>query len=353
MNDFVYVVLAMAAITTLAAGISLTIEPRRLINGLLINIALACDIFCGGTLVIATGKNWLIYPALAVFGVIVILIVLFFALHLVWLIWNAIIVWRKESHSLANMLTLLLAVAIVIVDVFGVFGQRFLPTFIYEAISSMIALGTAYLLFTLWNFLTVLVAYNLRRPLHNQDFLIVLGAGLIDGHKVSRLLGARIDVAIAYYQKQRIKGRPLPRIIFSGGQGGDEQLSEGAAMRQYALDHGIPEEATLLEDRSRTTLENMQFSARIINDLVPDGQYRAQFCTNNYHLFRAGLFAKEAGLNANGMGAHTAFYFLPNATIREFAAVFLMNKRRHAISLGILSIPSLIIFIGGIVNLFH
>lgn len=124
-------------------------------------------------------------------------------------------------------------------------------------------------------------------------------------------------------------------------------------MRQYALDHGIPEEATLLEDRSRTTLENMQFSARIINDLVPDGQYRAQFCTNNYHLFRAGLFAKEAGLNANGMGAHTAFYFLPNATIREFAAVFLMNKRRHAISLGILSIPSLIIFIGGIVNLFH
>lgn len=353
MNDFVYVVLTMAGITTLVAGISLAVEPRRLVNGLFINLALICDIFCGGTLVIASGKNWLIYPALAVFGLIVLLIAIFFALHLVWLIWNAIIVWRKESHSLANMLTLLLAVGIIIVDIFGAFGARFLPTFIYQSISGVIVFTTVYLLFTLWNFLTVLVAYNLRRPVHNQDFLIVLGAGLIDGTKISRLLGARIDLAIAYYQKQRIKNRPLPRIIFSGGQGGDEQMSEGAAMRQYALDRGIPENATLLEDRSRTTLENMQFSAQIINDLVPDGRYRAQFCTNNYHLFRAGLFAKQAGLNANGMGAHTALYFLPNATIREFAAIFLMNKRRHAISLGILSIPSIIVFAGGIINLFH
>lgn len=353
MNDFVTITLIFAVVSTLAAGISLTIEPRRLINGLFINIALVCDIFTGGTLVVATGKDWLIYPALSIFGLIIVAIFIFFALHLVWLLWNAFIVWRRESHSLANMLTLLLAIAIIVIDVFGIFGQRFLPKFIYESISSVIAMCTVYLLFTLWNFLTVLVAYNLRRPLHNQDFLIVLGAGLIDGHKVSRLLGARIDAAITYYNKQAQRHRPLPRIIFSGGQGGDEQLSEAAAMRQYALDHGIPETATLLEDKSKTTLQNMQFSAKIINGIVPDGHYRAQFCTNNYHLFRAGLFAKQAGLKANGIGAHTAFYFLPNATIREFAAVFLMNKKRHAISLGILCIPSLIIFFGGIFNLFN
>lgn len=121
-------------------------------------------------------------------------------------------------------------------------------------------------------------------------------------------------------------------------------------MRDYALNLGIPMSATLLEDKSRTTLENMLFSAKIINQQTHGTPYRAQFCTNNYHLFRAGLFAKQAGLNANGLGAHTALYFLPNATIREYAAIFLMNKKRHAIVLGLCMLPSLFILIDGLIN---
>ena len=56
----------------------------------------------------------------------------------------------------------------------------------------------------------------------------------------------------------------------------------------------------------------------------------SHFTTNNYHLFRAGLFARMAGLKADGIGAKPLL-FLPNAFIREFIAIVVMYKRRHII----------------------
>lgn len=351
MNNLIPTLFGLAVVVTIAAAASFLVEPRRLINGLLINIAIGIDLLAIAGGIVALNNNIVTIVSATLFVCVFLAISIFYTLHLVWLVWNAVIVWKRESHSLANMLTLLLAIVILLVDLFGAFGSRFLPDYAYQAINSLIAVVTGYLLITLWNFLTVLIAYNLRRPVRDQDFLIVLGAGLIDGHKVSRLLGARIDVAIKYYNKQVQRGRKIPRIIFSGGQGGDEQMSEASAMRQYALDKGIPEAATLIEDRSTTTLENMMFSRQLIDAETQGRRYRAQFCTNNYHLFRAGLFAKEAGITANGMGAHTAFYFLINATIREYVAIFMMHKRRHLITLGFLClIPLLLLIMGMIVG---
>lgn len=332
LDNFVIFLTVLAVLWTFIAAISYAVEPRQLLNGLLINLAIGFDAVAAGALVIASGSAWLMTPSIILFIIVFGVIFIFFAFHLVWLLWNAIVVWKKERHTLGNMLTLLLAILIIVVDLFGVFGRKFLPDYIYGGITSLIILLTGYIGLTLMNFITALVAYNLHRPWHDQDYLIVLGAGLLGGERVGRLLGARIDVAIKYYNKQQAKGRKLPTIIFSGGQGPDEKISEAAAMQQYAIDHGIPAAATLLEDKSRTTLENMRFSAAIINDITDGAKYRAQFCTNNYHLFRAGLFAKQAGLTANGLGAHTAFYYLPNATIREYAAIIMMNKKRHLIT---------------------
>ncbi|WP_155287014.1 YdcF family protein [Lacticaseibacillus zhaodongensis] len=336
-DNFVIFLVALAAAATAVAIASYAIEPRRLLNGLLINLALGFDVIGGGALVIVSHESWLIIPAVVVFGIVMIAFLLLLTFHLVFLIWNAVLVWKRESHSLANMLTLLIAVALIIIYLFNIFGQRLLPARIARTIDILITLEGAYILLTLANFLMALIAYNLHRPWHRQDFLIVLGAGLIDGHKVSRLLGARVDRAIKYYRRQVSKGRKPPRIIFSGGQGPDEQLSEAKAMQQYAIQNGIPEVDTLLEDKSRTTLENMRFSAALIQQETKGAPYRAQFCTNNYHLFRAGLYARQAGLHANGLGAHTAPYFLPNATIREYVAILLLNKRRHIIWVSIIA----------------
>jgi uncharacterized SAM-binding protein YcdF (DUF218 family) len=182
-----------------------------------------------------------------------------------------------------------------------------------------------------------LVLYNLRWVRHDKDYLIVLGAGLLNGDRVSPLLAARINAGIRFYQKQKAKGKPA-KLLFSGGQGGDEKLPESVAMQQYALAHGVLEADTLIEDRSTTTLENMRFSAQIIQ---ANGGGKAAFFTNNYHLFRAGLYAKQAGLKANGVGAATSFYFLPNAVIREYLALVVLHKRRHLIAFGLILFFSL------------
>lgn len=53
-------------------------------------------------------------------AIVVVLIVMFFYLFgIVLLLWNAYIVWKKESHTLSNMLTLLIALAII--------GSFFIP----------------------------------------------------------------------------------------------------------------------------------------------------------------------------------------------------------------------------------
>ncbi len=62
-------------------------------------------------------------------------------------------------------------------------------------------------------------------------------------------------------------------------------------------------------------------------DQQTGGPYRAIFTSNNYHIFRAGLYAKQAGLKADGIGAKTAFYYLPNAFLREYIAILVLHKK--------------------------
>lgn len=50
------------------------------------------------------------------------------------------------------------------------------------------------------------------------------------------------------------------------------------------------------------------------------------FTTNNYHVFRAAMYAKRANLKADGVGSKTAFYFLPTAMIREFIGILSRQK---------------------------
>lgn len=87
------------------------------------------------------------------------------------------------------------------------------------------------------------------------------------------------------------------------------------------------------EDRSVNTYQNMLFSKQLMDSLTA-GKYNSIFTTNNFHLFRASLYAKRAGLKSDGIGSKTAFYYWPNAMIREYIAVVVMNRKRHSIVVG-------------------
>ncbi|WP_462400616.1 YdcF family protein [Lacticaseibacillus pantheris] len=333
------------------AAYSYLSEPRRLRNGLVINIALLSLVGFAATMVMAINSRFLLVIAIIVLVMVVVLLLMLMAFHLVLLLWNALLVWRREGHNLGNMLTLLIAIGLIVLSILDTVERQFFPSWLFYSITVFVNFCWFYVFITGLNFLTALVAYNRWRTHKPLQYLIVLGAGLIDGKRVSGLLGARIDVAIKRYQKQVAAGQPAPTIIFSGGQGRDELVSEASAMRDYAVAHGIPESDTLLEDQSKTTLENMRFSRKVIDSRQQGRPYHAMFCTNNYHLLRAGVFARMAGIDANGIGAKTRLYFLPNATIREYIAFMVMNKRRHIIVMGLALAYTIITLILGAMHI--
>lgn len=314
------------------------IEPRRLINGILFTIFGLVFLAWFAVLIFSQNNNALTY----IFGSIAIAImfaIIFLVLFSwVFFLWNAYFVWKYESHTLPNLLTLFIGLAMVflwIIERVGLLNH--LPQW-FNLILSAATFIALYLAFVMYNFLVNLLLYQFVPRRYKQDYLIVLGAGLIQGKKVSRLLGARIDRAIAFSNKQYDKGKKRPKIIMSGGQGADEKVSEAYAMKEYAIKHGMPEEYILLEDKSRNTEQNMAFSKKVAIADFGSEKFRAKFFTNNYHLLRAGLYAKMANLRANGVGATTRFYFLPNAIIREFAGTFVMHKKRHFVIIGLIAI---------------
>ncbi|MCL0312559.1 YdcF family protein [Apilactobacillus sp. TMW 2.2459] len=272
--------------------------------------------------------------SLICFIVIMFPLTIIYTLQWILWLWNAWIVWRKESHSLANMLTLIIGLAILISPIIVNIINNTFNNKISDFIISLIQLSTFYVVFCFAGFISSAVMCLLYRPKKNKDYIIVLGSGLINGNQVSPLLAARINKGINFMQQQIQSGQKAPVLICSGGQGKDETISEGAAMREYALSKGVPENLVMAETKSKNTLQNMQFSKKIIEskNINPNNGI---FVSNNYHIYRASGYARISGLNINGIGAKTSYFFIPNAIIREYIAILLGHKKIHLI-MGIL-----------------
>ena len=156
----------------------------------------------------------------------------------------------------------------------------------------------------------------------HYDFIIIHGAGLLDGEKVTPLLKRRIDKAVEAYHKSKNSNI---KIIASGGQGGDEKISEAQAITNYLLEEtDVPQDAIILEDQSRTTYENLLFSKELGEKLVAKPQFL--FVTNDYHVFRTSTYARKLKMKGDGLGCRTAGYYIPSAFIREYVALCVKMK---------------------------
>ena len=307
-------------------------NKTQLRNGLLFNIL----IFVFGIYLVYNASITASLVAFAILGLAFVflaaVLIFGFVSLLVFLYWNALVVLKRESRSLANMLTLLLAIFLTVFLVYDFFIAQRLPEWLTSLLAAL-PFMMFYFALVFFNFLSVSILYQFNHPKPNQDYIIVLGAGLLNGDTVSPLLAKRIDVAIKFYQHQLKVAGKHAKILMSGGQGADEKVPESVAMAAYAKDKGVPQADLLVEEHSTTTLENMQFSKEIMDDKQPI-PYQVIFTSNNYHIFRAGIYAHEAGLKADGLGAKTALYYLPNAFLREYIAIVALHKKRHLIVCG-------------------
>ncbi|MDT2827277.1 YdcF family protein [Enterococcus viikkiensis] len=302
-------------------------DKCRLRNGWLFNLFLLSFM---GYLVILTFSSRSLISA-GILGVLILLFLFSFLFGIyaaiIFLIGNSFIVLRHESRRLPNLLTLILALAIIALVIIQTYEAQLLPEWMLPLLS-IPTLISGYFFIVFWNFLSISMIYQFNQPKEDQDFIIILGAGLIDGRKVTPLLAQRINRGIQFYQQQLKETLSAPKLLMSGGQGPDEKVPEAVAMQEYAIEQGIPIEDILLEAQSTNTLENMKFSKEIMDRERPSG-YHAIFTSNNYHIFPAGMYASQAGLKIDGIGSKTARYYWPNAFLREFIAVALMHKRIH------------------------
>lgn len=122
---------------------------------------------------------------------------------------------------------------------------------------------------------------------NSVDYVIILGARLY-GDTPSPALLERLKIAKDYL----IKNKDV-KVVVSGGQGEDEYIPEAQAMANYLIDKGIDEERIIIEDKSTSTFENLQYSLDNIRELNDKEDLEVLLVTNKYHIFRTKFLAKD------------------------------------------------------------
>lgn len=172
---------------------------------------------------------------------------------------------------------------------------------------------------------TMLCAWMASRlePAGAMDYLVVLGCGIRADGTPSPLLAGRVDRARKFDAACVEAGGAPATFVPSGGQGPDEVTSEAQSMRDYLVSQGVSPDRIVLENRSTTTNENMEFSRKVIEEHAgrDASELLVGFSTTNYHVFRGYVCAHRAGMAVQGMGSRTRAYFWPNAFLREFAGL--------------------------------
>ena len=267
---------------------------------------------------------------------------------------------KKEGFSPRRML----GVSLGFLAIFGLLGSQTLYYVIKNFLLGNDMKAIKYTLDicingTLSYFYTLIIATlycNVRAARHtpkfDKDFIIILGSKIKEDGTITPLLKGRVDKAIDFGNKQYELTKKKIVYVPSGGKGKDEKIAEAEAIKKYLIEKGIKEKQIIIENKSTSTFENMKYSKEKIDNVNKDA--KISFSTTNYHVFRSGVIANEQGIECEGMGSKTKWYFYTNALIREFMANLAQEKKKHIIMIIMINVSLLVlILIGKFNNFLH
>ena len=127
------------------------------------------------------------------------------------------------------------------------------------------------------------------------DAILLLGLELGEDDQPDEELRIRVRTAAKAYREH-----PGVKIVACGGVTAGHKISEAEVMQKLLLDEGVPAQDIVLENESKTTIENFINAARIVG-----GGKGGRFLivTSDYHVRRSVLTARRAGLRADGYPA--------------------------------------------------
>ena len=114
----------------------------------------------------------------------------------------------------------------------------------------------------------------------NPQIMVILGCQ-VKPWGPSILLQDRLDKALDY-----LEDHPDMTVVVSGGQGPDEHVTEARAMADYLMEQGVEEECILLEEASHNTVQNLRYTARLLEEEGYDMEQDIVVVSNGFHLTR-------------------------------------------------------------------
>jgi uncharacterized SAM-binding protein YcdF (DUF218 family) len=123
------------------------------------------------------------------------------------------------------------------------------------------------------------------------DVILVLGAAEYRG-RPSPVLEARLNHALFLYHQNL-----APRILTTGGKGGDPTFTEGEVAHAYLSRHEVPSEAILVESEGESTVHSIAAAAEIMRRM------NLKSCivvSDGYHIYRVKKMLETLGMQAYG-----------------------------------------------------
>lgn len=147
--------------------------------------------------------------------------------------------------------------------------------------------------------------------LTNIDYIVILGAG-IRKNKPSPMLEDRLKIGISLY-KEGISNK----ILITGDHENDD-YDEVSVMKNYLIEHNIPEEDIVLDNYGISTYDSVYRLKEV---------YKAKkivIVSQKYHLYRAIYLAKTLNLESYGIEANLRTY--RGQSYREVREILARNK---------------------------
>ena len=124
-----------------------------------------------------------------------------------------------------------------------------------------------------------------------SDVIVVLGAAEYRG-KPSPVLRARLEHALDLYRRGI-----APRILTTGGSGGDPIFTESDVGRAWLIQRGVPSEAIIVEQEGESTAQSLSAVTEIMRRM------RLNSCvvvSDGYHIYRVKRMLQFKGLTVYG-----------------------------------------------------
>ena len=123
------------------------------------------------------------------------------------------------------------------------------------------------------------------------DVIMVLGAAEYRG-RPSPVFEARLNHALFLYLQNM-----APRILTTGGAGGDPTFTEGEVAHSYLSHRGVPSEAILVENVGETTVYSTAAAAEIMERM---NLHSCIVVSDGYHIYRVKKMLEKRGLTVYG-----------------------------------------------------